>query len=190
MLTRQQKRKAEAAALPPAGRGRRVLGRRVRRQGHYGSNSDEIDCYIRDSQFRENVLALHPQGVGSKTISRKKLDGTGELIIIYNKGSHWQCVDIDFPNKVIATMGMRLGRIPLAIRDLLAAHGLSYALDFEDITPPVGAQTGSECGARVAVYCRWFGATRTPERKGRHELDTQNFRREVADLMELWRAQR
>ena len=62
--------------------------------------------------------------------------------------------------------------------------------DFIDISPSVGSQVESECGARAAVFARWFGTDRPRASHNRHELNVPGFLVQVAALMQDWRAAR
>jgi hypothetical protein len=121
---------------------------------HYGSTDDEIHGYLNTIAFGSCVRILDPLAVqGPRTL---KISNNGQLLIPENSNGHWKGTCIDFDNCQIATVGFRTQELMTRrVLDILGVTLAALVNTFTDVSPIIGTQTESECGARVAVYCAW-----------------------------------
>ena len=140
---------------------------------------------MQDSNFPEGVRWLDPLVLKCSKI-KNGVKQEGQLIVVGNKHAHWQLQCVDFDNHVHAQMGKHWSTMGKFLFNVL---GVDLS-NFTDVSPPVGSQVESECGARAAVFARWFGTERPRASKDKRELDVPVFLAQVAALVLDWRAAR
>ena len=182
--------KGDDPALPTE-RALRGSRRLAYRQGHYGCNDEELYAFLRGCTFGAEVQWLDPLII---TMHECKLNvrapnHQGQLLLVCKppRRSHWGALCFDFEHRIFGSVGA--GRLHPTITDYLDAHHIMISR-FQDITPAVGDQVESECGARAAIYCKWFATVRTRCSIDRRDIDVRQFHVDVADLMTAWRAAR
>ena len=146
---------------------------------HYGSNSEEIGDYL-DSVIRRRYRFLVP---GRMRPTRIPDEPT--VYIMCTRAKHWVALGLDRTAKCYAIIGSRSHLGPF--RRWMDASGVSPT-DLRNVTPAVGAQEESECGAYVAVFAEWFVNER--EVGARRRRPIPRFRERVRELMAEWRAAR
>jgi hypothetical protein len=171
------------------------LSKKKKKRGHYGAFSSELAQYLEDAKLGDNVRCMDPDKLYGAAKLKIKISCSGMLLIPCNPGGgHWITVCVDFDTQVYGIMGDR--KLPIAVKKFVSMHADEESMvdleKFTDISPRgIGSQIESECGARAAVYCAWFGKAR--DRRitgGHHQLDPRRFRCDVADLMAAWRSVR
>jgi hypothetical protein len=179
-------------ADPPAPdeRALRVNRRRIA-QGAYGSSDSEIHDYLEGRLFPVDVHFMDPLIVtmhASRLRAPRPLH-QGQLLLVCKppRRSHWQALCFDFDNNIFGSVGA--GRLNPSIASYLDAQQIRIG-QFQDITPAVGPQFESECGARAAIYANWFATVRIRGSVNRRDINVPQFHADVADLMAAWRAAR
>ena len=101
------------------------------------------------------------------------------------RAKHWTALGVDLSRRQYASIGAR--RLGTNFADWAAASNLNLA-SLMDVSPVVGSQTESECGARVAIFAEWFLNERAEDVRTRRPIP--NFAERVDNLMAAWRAAR
>ena len=180
-------------ADPPAQaeRALRSNRRQVYRQGHYGSSDREIYDYLQNCAFGQDVQLLDPLiiTIHERRPNVRPPNHHGQVLLVCRprRRSHWCALCFDFVFNIFGSVGA--GHIHPDIAEYLNAHQIDIG-QFQDITPAVGHQVESECGARAAIYCHWFGIVRTRSSINRRHINVPQFQADVAALMAAWRAVR
>jgi hypothetical protein len=162
-------------------------------QDYYGCNDWEIFNYLQQCGFAEGVQVIEPLKFTATVLAlipAARLSQQGQLLIVYQPShrSHWSAMCIDFDNHIFGSMGAAR-RLPPSLAAYLLHHQIGLG-GFHEITPTVGPQIESECGARAVLYCEWFATVRDRTSINRRDLDVRQFHVDVAACMAAWRALR
>lgn len=151
-----------------------------REYAHYGSNTDEINDYL-GGVIRGRYRFL----VQGRMRPMRKVPDEPTVYIMLTRARHWVGIGLDMTAMCYAVIGSRSHLGPF--RSWMEASGISPT-DLRNVTPAVGAQEESECGAYVAVFAEWFVNER--EAGARRRRPIPRFRERVRELMAEWRAAR
>ena len=147
-----------------------------RKYRHYGSSADEILDYIgHTSRVRELTREMRPMTMHQQA----------EVIIMLSASQHWMAIGVDTAHQQYAFMGAR----DLQSWERWMRESGLIPEEMIDVTPQAGAQDESECGARVAVFAKWFLEERDyNDNRGRRQIP--GFRDRARRLMATWRQAR
>ena len=184
----EEEEEAEAVTATPRGSRKRQRDVRRNRQGHYGANDTELYNFL-SQQIPQTPGVQWYDPLFTKMKAHKALNRKGQLLITYNRarGSHWMAACFDHDKLIYGTMGTR--DLSRPVTEYLESVHINIK-EYCDITPAVGSQVESECGARAVVYCKWFATVRDRSSTDRRDMDIAQFKADVADCMAMWRAAR
>ena len=158
-------------------------------KGEWGCSSEELENLIQSFNFGENV---HFASIDMcRTHQRPDIRRTGIILVCTNPtNAHWVGVAIDCENQVYARVGC--SDVPIWITEWLTSKWTTTASIWDqlsDVSPKLGKQTESECGALVALVFQWFVCTRNRVLKV-CDADVTTIHVEAEKCMGVWRVAR
>lgn len=146
---------------------------------HYGSTWDEIVEYLDSVGLGDHIRMLDVTNM--RPLPTPPTEAT--VYFTNSRGRHFMALGIDPVDGVYAEIGAR--NVERHFRRWLRRSHIDLG---RDVSPVVGAQQESECGAYIAIFAEWFLTERLPAQRPRRAI--RDFRRRVSELMAQWRDNR